>query len=247
MEALLKLPENWAVQITNENRDIIKKWFNKGEYFFTTGSFYGVKNGDKFGHGETNAHLISTADFKRLVLGENNFEDYGVWGCAELEEYFKVNNIKGAGSVPIIYTFSNGKWDTNVSCQTLPLQEYLKLLPTEKTETMRNKYEYILKDEKYKIAVEKIVQNDNLPDEQYCGQNLESGCIAIRTLENHNVLDLFFDKVEVSFTSMTSTLKGKLTIQLHPTSQVENLKSNGWKITTEEHVNQIRKYLQCNK
>lgn len=103
---------------------------------------------------------------------------------------------------------------------------------------MEKKYEYKLKDEKYLIVVRKITECLD-----YSGVNLQSSALLIKRLDAFSALDLFFDKVEVSFTSMTTTLKGKLTIQLHPTSQVENLKSNGWKITTEEHVNQIRKYL----
>ena len=79
---------------------------------------------------------ITTADFKRLVLGEKNFEDYGLFGCEELKEYFLNKKICLTGGYKHkFYFYRKNSWDyTSVlHClkQEMPLSEYLKLLPTE--------------------------------------------------------------------------------------------------------------------
>ena len=136
MKALLELPENWAVQITTENKEIIKKWFNKEEYFFTIGSYYGIMDGIKFGHGATRVDLITTADFKRLVLEQKNFGDYGVLGSKELVNWFENNqpNMDGKNHNRVFY-FNGNDWRSEYYCKNkklvLPLSEYLKLLPKE--------------------------------------------------------------------------------------------------------------------
>lgn len=249
-KGLLKLPETWHVKITKDNREVVRKWRGNNPTL-TIGDVVGM-NRWEYGRvtKEHNSYVdsdfgqeITFADFKRLVLDEKNHEDYGVLGCEELSVYFENNNIEdleGRIKENIYYILS--EWDyedfENSKRQILPLKEYLKLID-EKPESMESKYEYKLKDEKFNSAISILINND------YTGKNLytDKDRIAISNLEATNTLDLFFDKVEVRFTLMTTTLKGKLTIQLHPTSQVENLKSNGWKITTEEHINQIREYL----
>jgi hypothetical protein len=45
---MTKLPENWCIQITDENRDIVKSWFKENtavanEYFFSVGAYYHYK------------------------------------------------------------------------------------------------------------------------------------------------------------------------------------------------------------
>ena len=144
MEALLKLPENWHVVVTEENRDILEKW-NKLPLNKTSkivGVYYDSKRSTSKGQATTSegydvnypfdfGQEISTADFKRLVLGEKNFEDYGVVGCFELINYFSNTKIRLLGNASQgIYFKENNKWDVihiqNNIRQTLQLQEYLK-------------------------------------------------------------------------------------------------------------------------
>ena len=143
MKALLKLPETWHVVVNDENKTLLSEWFNnKTGYssFFGNGCCYGM-NGDEIDSSyPESSHLmgqeITTADFKRLVLGEKNFKDYGVIGCEELKEYFLNKKICLAGIYKHkFYFYRKNSWDYTavIDClkQELPLSEYLKLLPTE--------------------------------------------------------------------------------------------------------------------
>ena len=143
MEALLKLPENWHVVVNEENIDLLKKWRSKDAYIII-GDVVGM---NKWEDGrvtkEHNRYAdagfgqeITTADFKRLVLGEKNFEDYGIIGCEELKEYFLNKKICLTGVYKNkFYFYDKNSWDYTavLDClkQELPLSEYLKLLPTE--------------------------------------------------------------------------------------------------------------------
>ena len=146
MKALLKLPENWHVVVNNENRELLEQWkFGKiNTELMKDGYVVGM---NKWEDGrvtkEHNRYAdagfgqeITTADFKRLVLGEKNFEDYGVIGCEELEEYFLNKKICLTGMYKHkFYFYDKNSWDYTavLEClkQELPLSEYLKLLPTE--------------------------------------------------------------------------------------------------------------------
>ena len=91
MEALLELPENWHVVITEENKDLLSDWLfrNKIEKGIIKYPKVVVSSiaGECQGYSDNFGQEISTADFKRLVLGEKNYEDYGVVGCYELKKH----------------------------------------------------------------------------------------------------------------------------------------------------------------
>lgn len=264
MEALLKLPETWHVVVTDENRKLVNEYAN---YNIGHDYVYGdarLKFGDiarvwTRNYNPNFGQEITTADFKRLVLGERNFEDYGVIGCQELCNYIGESRLSQDYQVGYFY---NGEWDwfhisnfnenlRNIR-QTLPLKEYLKLLPTEKTETMEKKYKYKIKDEKYIDVVYKITHL-RIDKHFFQGNALPE---FIETLSNNNVLDLFFDKVEVVELPIINGEKViyngfdwfnidgfeiKKDFIIHKGIHSFTL-SNGTEVT-EEHVNQIRKYL----
>lgn len=264
-KGLLKLPEIWYIKVDENNKSVLEKWFK---------NFYpnciGLDNYPVVGYSSSNSNRptksthssgsfgqeISFADFKRLVLCEKNADDYGVLGCEELAVYFRHNNIEyleGWIKENIYYILS--EWDyedfENSKRQILPLKEYLKLLPTEKTQTMEKKYEYKIKDEKYIDAVCKIT-NLRIGKHFFQGNDLPE---FIKTLSNHNVLDLFFDRVEIVELPI---INGDRIIEkgnwLHICGYdvhidwiiKSNFKSftlsNGIEVT-EEHVKQIREYL----
>ena len=152
MKALLELPETWHVVVNDENRELLEQWkFGKiNTELMKNGCVVGMykwnsKNIEKeYDHKYENGYgqEITTADFKRLVLGEKNFEDYGVLGCEELKEYFLNKKICLTGGYKHkFYFYRKNSWDYTavLEClkQELPLSEYLKLLPkeTEPTET----------------------------------------------------------------------------------------------------------------
>ena len=149
MQALLELPENWHVVVTEENKEVLSNWLyshyesvrleDRSLIFEVV---YKDKGKPMQGTIKDNSTEISTADFKRLVLGEKNFEDYGVIGGKELEEYFKIGgDVMGTFDTLIYffnikrYTLMGVFWDweklNDTNLQSLPLSEYLKLLPTE--------------------------------------------------------------------------------------------------------------------
>ena len=146
MKALLELPETWHVVVNNENRELLERWkFGKINTEYLKDGYlvgmYGWRNWNitkkywynyDVGFGQE----ITTADFKRLVLGEKNFEDYGLFGCEELKEYFLNKKICLTGMYKHkFYFYRKNSWDyiAVIDClkQELPLSEYLKLLPTE--------------------------------------------------------------------------------------------------------------------
>jgi len=43
---------------------------------------------------------------------------------------------------------------------------------------------------------------------------------------------------------MKSVIKGKPTLQIHPYSQMQNLKHNGWKIATELDIKEFSEYIK---
>ena len=173
MKALLKLPETWHVVVNNENRELLEQWkFGKiNTKLMKDGWVVGMykwksKNIEKeYNHKYENGYgqEITTADFKRLVLGEKNFEDYGVIGCEELKEYFLNKKICLTGVYKNkFYFYRKNSWDyiAVIDClkQELPLSEYLKLLPTETepTETGSTEPEVIETEVKIKKTWETI-------------------------------------------------------------------------------------------
>lgn len=75
-----KLPETWYIQITEDNKDIIKEWF-KGHYnLYTTGAYYGLLCGDKEDWNKEalpqNSIIISTETFKKYVMKEKEIIGY---------------------------------------------------------------------------------------------------------------------------------------------------------------------------
>lgn len=145
-KGLLKLPETWHIKLTQENAETIKSYF-KGFRQYDIGFAFGMVNGKISSRIASWANdmgqQITFADFKRLVLGEKNADDYGVLGCEELAVYFRHNNIEyleGWIKENIYYILS--EWDyedfENSKRQSLPLTEYLKLID-EKPESMESK------------------------------------------------------------------------------------------------------------
>ena len=146
MKALLELPETWHVVVNNENRELLERWkFGKINTEYLKDGYlvgmYGWRNRNitkkywynyDVGFGQE----ITTADFKRLVLGEKNFEDCCVKGCKELVNWFENNqpNMDGKNHNRVFY-FNGNDWRSEYYCRTkklvLPLSEYLKLLPKE--------------------------------------------------------------------------------------------------------------------
>lgn len=201
-KGLLKLPETWHIVITEENRKTVFDWFKK-YYPYQTMEFkyVGFELSDqmptqsnrtsKFGQ------EITFADFKRLVLGEKNVDDYGVMGNSNLWNYLSKNKlINGNGcGMDFIYFIDNGKWtyinsnSLNQNRQSLLLEEYLKLI---EPEIMEKKYEYKLRDQSHKDCVNKLIKLDS-----YDGDIVETNSLIFRALSELNVLDLFFEKIEV--------------------------------------------------
>ena len=147
-KGLLKLPETWYIVITEENRKTVFDWFKKYHPYQTMEFKYvGFELSD---HMPTQSNRtpkfgqeITFADFKRLVLGEKNSDDYGARGCHDLRNYIlETTNVLSGGDFDFIYFYNNHKWIyrriENSKRQTLPLQEYLKLID-EKPESMESK------------------------------------------------------------------------------------------------------------
>ena len=206
-KGLLKLPETWFVKVTNKNKDVLNQWrFDSYSKLLHDGCITGMykwENGNiakewaVCGEDDTNCfgQEITFADFKRLVLGEKNHEDYGVLGCEELAMYFEYNNVEDLeGRIKETIYFLLSRWDyeyfENSKRQSLPLTEYLKLI---EPEIMEKKYEYKIRDEKYNSAISILINND------YIGSNLNpiKDKIKISNLEAVNTLDLFFEKIEL--------------------------------------------------
>lgn len=204
-KGLLKLPETWFVRVTDENKDVLSQWsfdsdstlhdgFITGMYKWESGNI--TKEWAVWGEDDTNCfgQEITFADFKRLVLGENNSDDYGVLGCEELAMYFEYNNIEDLeGRIKENIYFLLSRWDyedfENSKRQSLPLTEYLKLI---EPETMEKKYEYRLRDKKYLEVVRCLGLS-----QPYNAENISQGSWWERNLNELNVLDLFFEKIEV--------------------------------------------------
>ena len=121
-------------------------------------------------------------------------------------------------------------------------------------ELTEKKFEYKVKDEKYNLAIEKLCTEMDAPYEKYEGQNIHEEKYVIKLLSTLNVLDLFFDKVEVKDLPMINGVKSYefedvLMIGGDPIDAEffkHNFKSytsdNGTYIS-EEKVKQIREYL----
>ena len=155
-KGLLRLPETWYVVVTESNKEVLEKWFKikypDYELYCKNVGIYKWKKGSKTIIGQSDditdqsfdfGQEITFADFKRLVLGEKNADDYGVAGCDELEKYFyKINCDLSGGLENAIYFRGKGIWyDTSLlesKRQILPLQEYLKLIEPETMEKKEN-------------------------------------------------------------------------------------------------------------
>lgn len=46
------------------------------------------------------------------------------------------------------------------------------------------------------------------------------------------------------FTPMVAVIKGKITLQIHPKKQVENLSKNGWRVAGIEDIEEIKNYIK---
>ena len=200
-KGLLKLPETWHIKLTEENAETIKSYF-KGFRQYDVGFAFGMVDGEIesriAGFAYKMGQEITFADFKRLVLGEKNHEDYGVLGCEELSVYFEYNNVEDLeGRIKENIYFLLSRWDyedfENSKRQSLPLTEYLKLID-EKPESMEKKYEYKLIDEKYIEPILKLTDRKidfTFPLREEIVPN------TITILRDLNVLDLFFEKIEL--------------------------------------------------
>ena len=140
MKALLKLPENWHVVVNDENIELLEQWrFGGMTQGLQNGNIVGIygSSNDKcwdYNPNKSSGQEITTADFKRLVLGEKNFKEYVVIGCEELKEYFLNKKVCLTGIYKHkFYFYRKNSWDYTavLDClkQELPLSEYLKLLP----------------------------------------------------------------------------------------------------------------------
>lgn len=74
-----KLPEEWYIVITNENRHLVQSWgftLGKGHYSYTVGAYYGVKNNNVFQANGSILNMtgneITTEQFKKYVFNLNN-------------------------------------------------------------------------------------------------------------------------------------------------------------------------------
>lgn len=69
------LPDTWCIQITEENREIIRKWYNNNRRGYSIGAFYGMRDGVKSTYGvrglPENSFVITFDQFKKYVLKEN--------------------------------------------------------------------------------------------------------------------------------------------------------------------------------
>lgn len=253
-KGLLKLPETWHIKLTDLNKETIKSYF-EGFRQYDIGCAFGMVNGEirsriagfTYGMGLE----ITFADFKRLVLGEKNADDYGVLGCEELAVYFRHNNIQyieGWIKENIYYILS--EWDyedfENSKRQSLPLTEYLKLI---EPETMEKKYEYKLRDENQLLAVQRIISSS-----QYKGENIKENGYIQKAMENLNVLDLFFEKVEVKELPIIGgervtsnedyTIIKHIAIHNSTFKKVKKMELINGTHVSESDVKQIREYLR---
>ena len=115
MKALLKLPETWHVVVNDENIELLEQWrfgeINTG--FMKNGYVVGMYKWEDGRITKEHNRLvdkdfgqeISTADFKRLVLFQKNFGDYGVLGSKELVNWFENNqpNMDGKNHNRVFY------------------------------------------------------------------------------------------------------------------------------------------------
>lgn len=214
-KGLLKLPETWFVVVTESNKVVLEKWFKikypDYELYCKNVGIYKWKKGSKTIIGQSDdiinqsfdfGQQITFADFKRLVLGEKNADDYGVVGCEEFKTYANKNKIGFLGKYSFwTYSFDGEIWiseDSDLTTrQTLPLEEYLKLI---ESENMEKKYEYKLRDEKYSESILKLIDRKidfTFPLREEVVPN------TITILRDLNVLDLFFEKIEVKEDKIT--------------------------------------------
>jgi len=58
---------SWCVNVTKENREVVKKWMDNKDYGITTGSYYGIRKSDYKKFGNMSEHhfdkIISTEEF----------------------------------------------------------------------------------------------------------------------------------------------------------------------------------------
>jgi hypothetical protein len=76
-EEIKELPMNWVVKITDENRGVVKKWWESKKYgvrAWNIGAFYGMRHGDSYCYPEleSNMTLITFDQFKKWVLKESD-------------------------------------------------------------------------------------------------------------------------------------------------------------------------------
>lgn len=45
------------------------------------------------------------------------------------------------------------------------------------------------------------------------------------------------------FTPMVAVIKGKITLQIHPSNQLENLSKNGWRVAEIKDIEEFKNYI----
>lgn len=106
---LIQLPEKWFITITEENRELVRNWFNDFDCWYYIGAAYGSHNKEKISKTEPKDLIdkgyteISLSDFKRFVLKEPIELEVGKWYKLDhcLFNYQEADHV---------YGFFKGKW-----------------------------------------------------------------------------------------------------------------------------------------
>ena len=220
-EILKKLPQNWYIEITQENREKVRKWFNDTSKRYSIGAGYGMKNGGKASLSCPNGDIwtqISDEDFRFHVLKEYNLSDFRE-GRVVIEKptekdpllnsYMKSldpNNfnvgIQGSKR-NITFERNSNLWKASPESGGVPvIKEIKELYKNEKMNTKEDFQGYAVKPQFNNVA--KGIIKDNLSENVACwwdsslmevGYNFGKNTIVANYLETIGVLDLWFDKV----------------------------------------------------
>lgn len=220
-EILKKLPQNWYIEITQENREKVRKWFNDTSKRYSIGAGYGMKNGGKDSLSCPNGDIwtqISDEDFRFHVLKEYNLSDFRE-GRVVIEKptendpllnsYVKCldsNNfsvgIQGSNRY-ITFERNSNLWKASPESGGVPVIKEIKdLYKNEKMNSKEDFRGYLSKPNFNSVA--KGVVRDNVDEDvnRWWGSNLTTvgynfakNTGIAKYFESIGVLELWFDKV----------------------------------------------------
>lgn len=73
------MENNWCVEVTSGNREELQKFIGLSGYCWSNGAYYGVRDGDFYGHQKSFAPILTIEEFRRKILKQNYEPEYEIY------------------------------------------------------------------------------------------------------------------------------------------------------------------------